>query len=279
LKVIDVPQLSPEWMELRRTKIGASDVSTILGLSPFGGTAFGLFLEKTGQKRPWAGNEATNHGHDNEDTARLAYAAEVGDAVVPLVCVCDVPGFEFLMCSLDGWRAEGVVVEIKAPIEAGTFREAKEGHIDEHYLVQVYAQLFVTGAKRCDFTVWFRGEHVIIPVEFQPEYWALDVAPQLQEFWRRVQEKSWPHPEGEVKLDTEEFRAWAVKMGHVIALERETADRKRKLIARGQREFFGNYALIEGGGLEIKRTYKNGYTEARPRTVAPQISTTIRRTE
>ena len=137
-KILEVDQNTDAWHAIRADHIGASDVPVILMTDPFKGIsgAFGLFLEKTGEKKNKSGtHEATKHGHDTEDEARIAYAIEVGDAVNPMVVECTRPGWEFLMCSLDGWRHEAHrPLELKCPIEAGTFRQAKEGHIPEHYL-------------------------------------------------------------------------------------------------------------------------------------------------
>lgn len=282
MKIIEgIEQGSKPWHDLRADHIGASDVATILMLDPFKGVngAFGLWLEKTGQKAPWKGNEATAHGHDNENEARLAYAAEVGDAVVPMVAVCDTPGFEFLMCSLDGWREESrVCAEIKCPIEAGTFREAKEGTIPEHYQAQIQTQLFVTGAARADYYCWFRGEGVLIPVEFDKSWWDITIAPEVQEFWRRVQAKDWPKPVGELQATTDEFNVWAAKMAAILQNEREIAARKQDHIRQGTRQFFANYAKISGGGIEVQRVYKRGGAPV-SYTTSPQLSTTIRRVE
>ncbi len=280
-KVLDINQNTPEWLAIRADHIGASDVPVILMTDPFKGVsgAFGLFLEKSGQKNSKSGtHEATKHGHDTEDEARIAYAIEVGDAVNPLVVECTRPGWEFLMCSLDGWRHEiNRPVELKCPIEAGTFRQAKEGHIPEHYMAQIMTQLFITETEEADYGCYFRGELVIIPVRFDIEWWEKSIAPEILEFWNRVQTKDWPKPEGAIELDGEEFESWAFEMADILYAERAISESKQKHIVAGLRGFCKNYAKVSGCGIEISRAYKAGYDEKKPRSVAASISTTVRR--
>jgi len=52
-------QNTPEWLEVRKTKLGASDAPAILGISPYK-TAYQLFLEKMGLVQ-------------DEDTYQLSY--------------------------------------------------------------------------------------------------------------------------------------------------------------------------------------------------------------
>lgn len=68
--VIDAPPTgSREWLEWRRGGLGASDLPTILALNPYQ-TEHELWLVKTGQAVPFAGNARTRWGHRLE---RIGY--------------------------------------------------------------------------------------------------------------------------------------------------------------------------------------------------------------
>lgn len=279
--IVELEQKGKEWHAWRLAHLGSSDVCKILLCDPFGSPTqdFQLYLEKSGQKKAGeSSSEHTRHGKDNEDTARLQYAGETGNVVLPATIECTREGWEFLACSLDGGDHDlKTIAEIKCPIEAGTFREAKEGHIPENYYSQIQHQLFVTEAERCDFYVWFRGESVLIPVLPDPGYLET-MLPVVKEFWRRVQAKEWPIPKGEIALDSPEYLAWAKDMADLIEMEREVGNKIMAHKARGAREFFDNAAKICGGGLEVTRAYKNGYTVPASNRSA-SIAVTIRRIE
>ena len=283
-KIVELEQTGKEWHAWRLAHIGSSDVCKILLCDPFGGPTqdFQLYLEKSGQKKAASSytSDAQQHGKDSEPIARLQYAGETGNVILPATVECTREGWEFLACSLDGADHElKTICEIKCPGEAGTFREAKEGHIPDNYYSQMQHQLFVTEAERCDYYCWFRGEAVLIPVVPDAGYLET-MLPAVKEFWRRVQAKEWPIPKGEITLDSPGYLAWAKQMADFIEMEREIGNQIQAHKAAGAKRFFDNAAKICGGGLEIERTYKKGYTTApQSRTVAASIATTIRRIE
>ncbi len=298
-------QSGESWHKFRLEHIGSSDVAKILLCDPFEGPSqdFQLYLEKSGKKKAGkSATEHTKHGKDNEDTARMMYAAETGNVVLPCVVECDEPEHEYLACSLDGASHDlELIVEIKCPIEAGTFRHAKEGQIEPNYYAQMQHQLFVTRAKRCDYYCWFRGEGVLIPVAPDEGYWLETMLPAVREFWRRVQAKEWPMPEGELRYVTPEekakfdaivngggkvdftyapmseaFNDWASKMAQLIEMERGLSNQIAAHKAQGAREFWQNYKKVIGSDIEVARTYKKSYPM---NFIMPeQLMVTIRRT-
>lgn len=78
--VVSSPSLVPgshEWNEYRKTGIGASEVGSILGVSPFK-SPVDVWLEKMGRVQPFAGNNATYWGSLLEDLVAKEYAKKVG---------------------------------------------------------------------------------------------------------------------------------------------------------------------------------------------------------
>lgn len=278
-------QSGDAWHKFRLEHIGSSDVPQILLCDPFGGPTqdFQLYLEKSGKKKADSsgGTEATNHGKDSEETARNSYMFESGNLMAPAVVECTREGFEYLACSLDGGTSDlKLIAELKCPIEAGTFREAKEGQIPPNYYAQMQHQLFVTEAERCDYYCWFRGEGILIPVMPDVEFLESVMLPAVVEFWKRVQAKTWPLPAGEITLESPEYLKWATKMADLIEMEREVKNAKQTHMTLGANKFWNNSVKICGGGLEITRQFKKGSTSTpKARTVSDSIATTIRRIE
>lgn len=65
-KVCRVPDVThDEWLEYRRTGIGGSDASTIVGLNPYSSLYY-LYCDKLGQMPPKETSEAMRIGHDLE---------------------------------------------------------------------------------------------------------------------------------------------------------------------------------------------------------------------
>jgi putative phage-type endonuclease len=68
-----------EWLEQRRHGIGGSDAAAALGLSPWK-TPLSLYLEKTGDARPFRDNESMLWGRVLEPAIRAEYTRRTGIA-------------------------------------------------------------------------------------------------------------------------------------------------------------------------------------------------------
>jgi putative phage-type endonuclease len=64
-------------MEIRKTGIGSSEVAAVMGLNPWV-SAYDVWLEKTGQIEPFAGNEATEWGNVLEPHILARYEKKTG---------------------------------------------------------------------------------------------------------------------------------------------------------------------------------------------------------
>lgn len=149
LKVLKLEQNTPEWLALRKTKRTASETPIVLGLSPWR-TPGDLAIEKFSDvKVDNIDNAATRHGHKYEDTARRAYE----DMHACFMRPCVVTRGNYL-ASLDGWRKDKrVVLEIKCPYSrgaSGTWKQALQGKVEDHYYYQIQHQLMVSGSESCD---------------------------------------------------------------------------------------------------------------------------------
>ena len=119
-----VPQRSQKLFELRRTRITGSMCDTLLGTNRFQ-TWGQVVAEKAGMPVEFKGNEATQHGIDNEDKAIKLYEKEMGRTVVELG-LTQHPSIDILAHSPDGISLkslsdnrsgddEPILLEIKCP--------------------------------------------------------------------------------------------------------------------------------------------------------------------
>ena len=146
-------QGSDAWLALRRTKVTASDIPIIMGVSPYK-TAKQLFLEKIGEVEPSFPSPAMQYGTEMEPEARETFNKRNGSDVFP--CVRIHPENEWLMASIDGigknfWE-EDILVEIKCP-----YSQKIPEEIPEHHLIQMQAQMYCSGIKLGCYFVYLKS--------------------------------------------------------------------------------------------------------------------------
>ena len=178
-------QGTPEWLEARRSGIGASDAPIILGMSPYM-TAHDLFLEKIGKKRPKKGTVAMDRGNDLETAARSYYELKSGKEFPPETM--EDEELPYLRCSLDG-RCENEILEIKCP-GLKNFVSYRQKGIPSHHNIQVQHQLMVSNAEVCIYWV-FSGAYGF-EYKIYPDFTLIKKIRELEcIFWARVVEKEW----------------------------------------------------------------------------------------
>ncbi len=134
--------LSPEQLQARKKYIGSSDMSAILGLSPFA-SAEDVRLEKSGRLEDWKGNEATEAGIWLEPVVLEWAMHKLETHLITDHMYVHANG---IMCAnLDGETGDGYPVEAKTsgivgPI-MGNWGTPGTDEVPEQYVVQVTHQL------------------------------------------------------------------------------------------------------------------------------------------
>lgn len=136
-----IKQNTPEWHEMRRSRVGASDACIILGVSPWT-TPYQLYYQKMGllevRETP-----AMRYGKAMEECVLLEFEKQTGLSMFPRVVISDI--YPWMMASLDGMTIEGDVgVEIKCPSKI-CHESAVSGIVPNKYMPQLQHQMFVTG--------------------------------------------------------------------------------------------------------------------------------------
>lgn len=153
-------QNTPEWLEARKTMIGASDAPVILGVSPWT-TPYQLWLQKLSlaeQKE----TEAMKRGKEKEEQARKAFEEKTGLLVFPTVKIS--PKHAWMMASFDGMDIEEKnIVEIKCPGKED-HSKAKEGVVPEKYIPQLQHQLFVCSLEKAFYFSYTEVSSVVLEV-------------------------------------------------------------------------------------------------------------------
>lgn len=184
-------QGSVEWIEWRKSGVGASDVAAVLGICPYK-TRYQLWLEKTGRSKGFEGNSFTIHGQDTEAKARARYELLTMEDMPP-ACATH-PKFSVCLASLDGRKDDNsLILEIKCPRGSEMIAAAKDGKILEHYIPQVQFQLAITGADLLHFFVYHSEtqEDALVEVKPDVEYQGKIIAEVLS-FWELVKSDTAP---------------------------------------------------------------------------------------
>lgn len=138
-------QKSEAWLRKRNSMITASDIGSVLGLSPYKDREE-VLLSKVDPVFKKIGGKAIDHGVKYEPVANMIYERRNGCHVLEFGCIRNHT-FDFVGASPDGIVEEtGVMVEIKVP----SSREIT-GEVPPYYYAQIQFQLHTCLLDRCDF--------------------------------------------------------------------------------------------------------------------------------
>lgn len=172
IKILTMPQGSPEWLAARLGRMTASHAQAIAtagkGLNTY---ALELAAERlTGQSvESWKGNSDTERGKELEDQARAMYEWERAEQVqqVGFIEYGDYAG-----CSPDGLIGIDGGLEIKCPNSVNFMEVMTQGLVDSKYEWQMQMNMLITGCKWWDYVVFnplFKNPMHIMRIEANPE--------------------------------------------------------------------------------------------------------------
>lgn len=174
----ELQQRSEQWVELRNTKIGASDVATLLGVNRYE-KPITLYKRKIGRLKPKTVNAAMLRGVELEDAAVENLIQEIKfDGIEnpqPVPYVCIHPKYSDIAVSFDGVDIQnGYIIEVKCPATARNFIAVFENGIPEHYRPQVQLQLFMSnehwGITKAYFGSYYPDGACVTDYERYKEY-------------------------------------------------------------------------------------------------------------
>lgn len=191
-------QRTPEWYEVRRGLITASEASAALKIKPFAGfkgcPREELMLTKLNKPKSFSGM-AMQHGIHYEDEA-CAYAMNIlGKTHLEfgLIVHKDYP---WLAASPDGITTDGMCIEIKCPLR----RKIIPGEVPHHYYPQIQVQMEVCDLEETAFIQYKPSSmtedgkpYADITIVKRDREWFKKNKMLLQNFWEELEERRKTH--------------------------------------------------------------------------------------
>lgn len=144
-------QRSPEWFEIRKGKMTASNAQCIAangkGLESY---IIALLAEKYSNNKEVYTNSDMERGVELEEQARMTYEIENEKVEEVGFIVHD----EYSGCSPDGLIGEDGGVEIKCHSDVNHFKMIMDRKIDPKYLAQIQMCLLITGRQWWDYVAY-----------------------------------------------------------------------------------------------------------------------------
>jgi putative phage-type endonuclease len=166
---VKAPQRSPEWLELRRQGLGASDMAAVMGVSPYK-TPYQLWAEKTGATPEQKVGAAANRGVILEDAVAQYYEQERGVKLRKSNGIVRLKAQPRLMASLD----RTIVGEPKGIVEVKTSASPRWSmwFVPPEVVIQTHVQMGIVQAEWCDVVALLGGlVFKIERVHFDPVLW------------------------------------------------------------------------------------------------------------
>ena len=193
-------QRSSEWLEYRSKKIGSSEVSSILGVSPYM-SAYELWEIKTGKRQAKPANFAMQRGTDAEVTIKSLFEqqhTQLGKLSTPTLEYKDWP---ILIASLDGLSEDKKsIVEFKYPSKE-VYLKSLNGEIPPHYYAQMQSQMLVSGCHDGYFVCYNGTTSLSVNRIMFDEFYAHNLLKLCKDFWTKVESdispekpEDWPKP-------------------------------------------------------------------------------------
>lgn len=216
--------LSPDQIARRKQGITATDVAPIVGLDPWR-SAIDVWLDKTGRKPAFVGNEATHWGNLLEPTIRDDYAQRRRVRVeVPGTlehpCVSWALATPDGICYAHGASAPSNGLEIKTHTSrvADLYGEQGTDEVPRHELIQCMWNMYVSGLDSWDLIAFIdnrprdyrirRDDHLIELLADESERFLIN----------HVQRDVAPEPDGSAGYDKYLALRWPRSNGDILSV-------------------------------------------------------------
>lgn len=189
-----------DWLKLRQTGIGGSDISAIMGFNPYK-TAYDLYLEKVNDVVADAQSDAAYWGIVLEDVVAKEYALRNGCKIQKVNYMIRHPAFDFAIANIDravinpdisgnvrfkdGALTTDKLLEVKTASEymKSNWGDEATDQVPDNYNLQCQWYMGITGVPECDLALLLGGnKYREYNIKFDAELFAIMIE-AAQDFW------------------------------------------------------------------------------------------------
>jgi len=177
--------ITEEQLEIRKTGIGASESSKVLGISKWG-TALDVYLDKIGESPEQEFSEAAHFGNVLEQVVADEYERRTGLKVRKNNKTLRHNDHDFILCHLDRVvTGEKRIVECKTASAylVDAWGDENTDQVPDDYYIQVQHQLSITGYEYADIPVLLGGNQFRIYAVKRDAEMIDYIVSTLVEFW------------------------------------------------------------------------------------------------
>ncbi|WP_269497758.1 YqaJ viral recombinase family protein [Castellaniella sp. S9] len=187
MKIHNLIQGSPGWLEFRLNRHGASEAAAMLGVSTKVKRSELLRMKATGLPQEfsdWVQRYILDYGHEVEALARPIVERMIGEDLYPATCSNEDVGGN-LSASCDGLTMLGDTVFEHKQWNEELAESVRAGVLPEEHKPQTQQQLLVTGAAKVKFVVSDGTEVNMVMMDVYPE---LEYQRRIVDGWRQFDE-------------------------------------------------------------------------------------------
>lgn len=259
-----------EWLQLRKSGIGGSDASAILGFNRWK-SAFQLYIEKTSETVEEIDNEFVYWGNVLEDIVAQEFAKRTGKKVQRVNRMLRHPNYPFMTANLDR-RIVGEKAILECKTTSTYNKDAWDGEdIPAAYICQLQHYLAVTGFEKAYIAVLIGGntfvwkevarddEFIELMIDREKYFWenhvlanvppAIDGSTSASELLAKM----YPQDDGSAIMLDEQSNT-LIEAIESLKVEEKQLETQRKVYENQLKMTLGEAA--EGHSNQFKVTYK-----------------------
>jgi putative phage-type endonuclease len=192
MKLANYHEDKEQWLEERKSRIGASEVSAALGLNPYK-SPFQLWAEKTGLlEAPELNTEAIRWGARLEAPIALGWSEETGKDVEQAGDLLAHSKHHWLVATPDYYVGESELLECKLSGSPQVAAQFKDGNTPDWFQTQCIIQLACTERDAAHIAALLSGTRLETRIVTRDAYVEELILGSLMQFWELVQKKTPP---------------------------------------------------------------------------------------
>ncbi|MBU0593847.1 MAG: YqaJ viral recombinase family protein [Gammaproteobacteria bacterium] len=252
--ILKLVQGSPEWHAHRAQYRNASESAAVMGASPWM-TPYQFWQIRTGRVEQTV-TTAMQHGTDMEPRARVAYEAQTGLIMQPLVL-----SEGDYSASLDGITLEGdLLLEVKCPYKgqsSALWQSASTGEVPEYYRIQIQHQLMVAGAAMAHLWVFDGTEGLLL--EVGRDEIVMEAIRAAWDSFQQYLDNDTPPPLTVRDTATRDDPVWKLAAVFYLNAKRKAEEATATLeTARERLVALASHPSESGAGVTVTRFWKQG---------------------